>query len=54
MLKLNKDLDTINEMYEAGKIKPVMDRPYRLEEVPDAFQCFVKGSHKGKLVIHLN
>ncbi|MGZ5135891.1 MAG: NAD(P)-dependent alcohol dehydrogenase, partial [Flavitalea sp.] len=50
-LKLNKDLAYMNRLFEEGKIKPVIDGPYRLEEVPEAFRLFGKGAHKGKIVI---
>ena len=50
-LKPNKDLAYMNELFEAGKIKPVIDGPYKLDEVPEAFRIFGKGEHKGKLVI---
>ncbi|MEO7990922.1 MAG: NAD(P)-dependent alcohol dehydrogenase [Chryseolinea sp.] len=50
-LKPNKDLVYMNELFEAGKIKPVIDGSYRLDEVPDAFRLFGKGIHKGKIVI---
>jgi len=50
-LKPNKDLAYMNELFEAGKIKPVIDGPYKLDEVSKAFRIFGKGNHKGKLVI---
>jgi NADPH:quinone reductase-like Zn-dependent oxidoreductase len=50
-LKTNKDLVYMNELFEAGKIKPVIDRPYKLAEVPEALRLFGKGGHKGKIVI---
>lgn len=50
-LKPNKNLLYINGLFEAGKIKPVIDRPYRLHEIPEAFIIFSKGEHKGKIVI---
>ena len=50
-LKPNKDLLYMNELFEAGKVKPVIDGPYRLNEVPEAFSIFGKGEHKGKVVI---
>ncbi len=52
-LKPNKDLDYIKELFEAGKIKPVIDGPYMLHEVPRAIQYFGEGYHKGKVVITL-
>ena len=52
-LKKNKDLDYMNELFEAGKLKPVIDGPYRLSEVPKAFKLFGEAVHKGKVVINL-
>jgi len=52
-LKTNKDLDFINELFDAGKLKPVIDGPYKLEEVANAIQYFGEGKHKGKVVINL-
>ena len=50
-LKPNKDLVYMNELFESGKVKPVIDGPYKLDEVPEAFRIFGKGDHKGKIVI---
>ena len=50
-LEPNKDLDYINELFEAGKIKPVIDGPYEFSEVPEAIRRFGEGKHKGKVVI---
>ena len=50
-LKLNKDLAYMNELFESGKVKPLIDGPYRLDEAPDAFRLFGKAAHKGKIVI---
>ncbi len=41
----------MNELFETGKVKAVIDGPYRLEHVPEAFRLFDKGDHKGKIVI---
>jgi NADPH:quinone reductase-like Zn-dependent oxidoreductase len=49
-LKPNKDLPYINELYVAGKLKTVIDGPYRLEEAAEAFRVFEKGEHLGKMV----
>ena len=50
-LKPNKDLSYMNELFEAGKVKCVIDGPYTLSEVPKAIQYFGEGKHKGKVVI---
>ncbi len=50
-LKQNKDLAYMNELFEAGKVKPVIDGPYKLSEVPEAMRYFGEGNHKGKVVI---
>jgi NADPH:quinone reductase-like Zn-dependent oxidoreductase len=52
-LKPNKDLAYINELFEAGKLKPVIDGPYKLDEVPIAFKLFCEALHKGKVVINV-
>jgi NADPH:quinone reductase-like Zn-dependent oxidoreductase len=50
-LKPNKDLEYMNKLFEAGKVKPVIDGPYRMDEIQKAFELFGKGDHKGKIVI---
>ena len=50
-LKPNKDIAYMNELFEAGKIKPVIDGPYTLKELPEAMQLFADANHKGKVVI---
>jgi NADPH:quinone reductase-like Zn-dependent oxidoreductase len=50
-LKPNKDLTYINELFEAGKLQPVIDRTFTLADVPDAFRRFGSADHKGKIVV---
>lgn len=50
-LKPNKDLIFMNELFEAGKVKPVIEGPYKLDEFHEAFRIFDKAEHKGKVVI---
>ncbi len=50
-LKKNKDLLYMNALFEAGKIKPVIDGPYKLNEFPEAFGVYGKAEHKGKVVL---
>jgi NADPH:quinone reductase-like Zn-dependent oxidoreductase len=51
--KPNKDLDTIKELFEAGKVVPVIDKRYTLSEVPEALRYLGEGHAKGKVVITL-
>lgn len=51
VLKLNKDLEYVKELFEADKLAPVIDGPYPLEETPAAFRRFGAGRHFGKIVI---
>jgi len=53
-LKPNKDLAFVSQLFEAGKIKPVIDRLRRLDELPEAMRYFGAGNHKGKVVITLD
>ena len=41
----------MNELFEAGAIKPVIDGPYKLSRTVEAIQHFGEGKHKGKMVI---
>ena len=51
MHKPNKDLNILNELFESGKVKPVIDRCFPLSETVEAFQYFGEGHFKGKIVI---
>jgi NADPH:quinone reductase-like Zn-dependent oxidoreductase len=46
-----KDLVFIKELLEAGKVKPIIDRSYKLSELPEAFRYFEEGHAQGKVVI---
>ena len=46
-----KDMVHITELYEAGKVVPVIDRRYPLSEVPEALRYLGEGRVKGKVVI---
>lgn len=54
LLKPNKYLAYMNELYEAGKVKPVIDGSYKLSEVPAALRYFGEGKHKGKVIITMD
>jgi NADPH:quinone reductase-like Zn-dependent oxidoreductase len=51
ILKQNKDLNVVTELFEAGRVKPVIDKRYPLSEVPEALRYFGEGHARGKLVI---
>ncbi len=45
------DLVFMNELLEAGKVVPVIDRRYPLSEVAEAFRYYEEGHPQGKVVI---
>jgi NADPH:quinone reductase-like Zn-dependent oxidoreductase len=47
----NKGLAELKELLEAGELVPIIDRTYRLSEVPEALRYFGEGRHKGKIAI---
>jgi NADPH:quinone reductase-like Zn-dependent oxidoreductase len=52
----NPDKDLYNSLLaliENGSVKPVIDRQYPLEQVPEALQYFGDGHVKGKIVINV-
>ena len=50
----NKGLSDLRDLIEGGKLVPVIDKTYRLNEVPDALRYFGEGQHKGKIAITMN
>lgn len=51
MHKPNKNLHILGELFDSGKVKPVVDRCFPLTETAEAFQYYAKGHFKGKIVI---
>lgn len=47
----NKGLADLRALLEAGKLVPVIDKTFQLDEVPKALQYFGDGIHKGKIAI---
>ena len=46
-----KDYVFLIELFEAGKVVPVIDRCYQLNEVPEALRYLEEGNAQGKVVI---
>jgi NADPH:quinone reductase-like Zn-dependent oxidoreductase len=48
-----EDLMFMNELMEAGKVTPLIDRQYPLSELSQAMRHFAEGHPHGKLVINV-
>lgn len=46
-----KDLDLLHDMMQAGKLKSVIDRSYKLSETAEAIRYLEAGHAKGKVII---
>src|SRR6266403_1906433 len=46
-----KDLTVLGDMMQSGKLKPVIERTYKLSEVPAAIAYLEQGHARGKVVI---
>jgi NADPH:quinone reductase-like Zn-dependent oxidoreductase len=46
-----KDLTILREFMTIGKVKPVIDKRYRLSEAPEAFRYMEAGHARGKVII---
>ena len=51
ILKPNKDLRYLSELFESGKLRPVIEGPYKLADIAEAFRLFGAAKHKGKIVV---
>ena len=46
-----EDLAILEELFEAGKVVPIIDRRYPLSETAEALQYLEEGHARGKIVI---
>ena len=46
-----EDLIVLEELFESGKVTPVIDRTHDLREVPEAIRYLERGHARGKVVI---
>lgn len=54
LAELNQeDLTILRDLMQAGKVTPVIDRRYRLSEVPAAIRYLEEGHARGKVVVSL-
>lgn len=51
MHKPNKGLDVMSELLISGKVDPVIDKTFSLDEVPEAMRYYGEGKTRGKIVI---
>jgi len=51
--KPNRGLDDMSKYFEEGKVIPVIDKVFPLEQTADAFRYFAGGTFKGKIVINI-
>jgi NADPH:quinone reductase-like Zn-dependent oxidoreductase len=51
LVKPNQDLAFMKELIEAGKVKPVIDRCFPLNETAKALRYYGKGHARGKVVV---
>lgn len=52
-LKANKDLDYMSDLFVKGKLKPVIDGRYTLDQFRKAFALYAEARQKGKVVISI-
>jgi NADPH:quinone reductase-like Zn-dependent oxidoreductase len=52
MAESNKtDLNFLSELIQSGKVKPVIDKTYKLAELPAAIAYLEQGHARGKVAI---
>jgi NADPH:quinone reductase-like Zn-dependent oxidoreductase len=47
-------LNVLRDLLQQGKVTPVIDRRYALNEIPAALRYLEEGHARGKVVIHID
>ncbi len=47
------DLDLLSQLFDSGKVIPVIDKTFKLHEIAEAFRYFISGKFIGKIVIEV-
>jgi NADPH:quinone reductase-like Zn-dependent oxidoreductase len=50
----HKDLAILGDLMQSGKLTPVIDRTYKLNEIPDALRYLEQGHARGKVVMSVD
>jgi NADPH:quinone reductase-like Zn-dependent oxidoreductase len=50
-LRANKDMAHVNELFESGSLRPVIDRTFPLREAGEAMRYYAEGDFVGKVVL---
>jgi NADPH:quinone reductase-like Zn-dependent oxidoreductase len=54
MTKVSKDdLIMLGDLVQTGKVRPVIERTYKLSDAPEAFRLLDQGHARGKTVIKI-
>lgn len=53
ILRANRDLDLLADMIVSGKVRPIIDREFTLEEVGEAIMHIGDGHVRGKVVVNV-
>jgi len=49
-----KDMATLADLMQSEKVKPVIDRTYKLAELPEAIRYLEEGHARGKVIITMD
>jgi NADPH:quinone reductase-like Zn-dependent oxidoreductase len=49
-----KDLTFLADLMQSGKVTPVIDRTYKLSDLPDAIRYLEQGHARGKVVVSMD